>query len=473
MLVPSRPFLASFLLVASAAGQCATSWQPFGGPTGGVRALAALPDGDLVVAGDFLAVGGVAATRVARWDGVQWHAMGAGLPWQVWALETLSDGSLAAGGMFGGLMRWNGAAWSQLGALQPYALDLQALPGGGVAVAGSFPIPGGGNAAVWTGAAWQPLGPLNGDSLAVCRLADGSLVFGGSFSVAGGVAASAVARWNGAQWQGLGGGMNDLVIALAAHPDGSVYAGGNFTQAGGQPAAHVARWNGAQWQPLGAGVDGSVLCLTVLPGGDVIVGGDFDNAGGQPAAGIARWNGVAWTTFGGIDGNGLVWDVLAPQRGAAIVGGAFATAAGASSPNLARLASACPAGAVDLGGGCAAASAAATRWPWLGGALETAATGLPTFAFAVAVTGLAPANVPLATLLPQGQPGCALLVTPDLLDAALAVGGTARVALPIPSQAALLGLTLRQQYVSFELDANGRLTTVTATNALAATIGAF
>jgi hypothetical protein len=469
-----RLFLAAAAFAAAAVGQCTVAWAPFAGPSSGVRALAVLPNGDLVAVGDFLAVGPVAAQRAARWDGAQWHAMGGGLPWSTWAVETLADGSVVAGGMFGGLMRWNGTAWSQLGALQPFALDLQALPGGGVAVAGSFPIPGGGNAAIWTGSSWQPLGPLNGDSLAVCRLANGDLVFGGSFTTAGGVPASAIARFDGAQWHAFGGGMNDLVIALAAHPDGSVYAGGNFTAAGGQAAAHIARWNGAQWQPLGAGVDGSVLCIAVMPDGDVVVGGDFDHAGGAPAAGIARWDGASWSAFaGGIDANGIVWDVLPPLREAAIVGGAFQTAGGLATPNLARLGSACGPTAVDLGGGCAGASARVARWPWLGGAMEVAASGLPPLAFAVAVTGLAAVNVPLAGLAPNAPPGCSLLVAPDLLEASVAVAGTAQSAVPIPLRTALLGQSLRQQIVGLAFDANGQWTSTTSTNALLATIGAF
>jgi hypothetical protein len=60
----------------------------------------------------------------------------------------------------------------------------------------------------------------------------------------------------------------------------------------------------------------------------------------------------------------------------------------------------------------------ATRLPLLGGVLAARATGMPVLGFVLAVTGVAPTSIPLANLLPQGRPGCQLLVTPDLNDRA-------------------------------------------------------
>ncbi len=118
-------------------------WQPLGG---GVDAWAfALtvwdPDGDgpalpqVVVGGSFTTAGGVAAERIARWDGTSWEPLGSGMSGgvvpDVYALlEWDPDGdgpqppALLAGGVFtiaGGqtvncIARWDGAAWSALGA---------------------------------------------------------------------------------------------------------------------------------------------------------------------------------------------------------------------------------------------------------------------------------------------------------------------------------------------------------------------
>src|SRR5262249_23633352 len=60
-----------------------SSWTPVGTALGGqfnnprITCLE-VSNGDLVAAGDFSSIDGVPATRVARFDGSSWHAMGAG-----------------------------------------------------------------------------------------------------------------------------------------------------------------------------------------------------------------------------------------------------------------------------------------------------------------------------------------------------------------------------------------------------------
>lgn len=117
-----------------------TSWQPMGRMGGGqgtsshacpppwVHALTVW-NGDLIVGGSFQTADGVAAARVARWDGTSWHAMGSG--WNtnpggstVWALAVTESNELIAGGWAQNqgiplnkwqLTRWNGTDWEQLG----------------------------------------------------------------------------------------------------------------------------------------------------------------------------------------------------------------------------------------------------------------------------------------------------------------------------------------------------------------------
>lgn len=81
-----------------------TSWQPFASMTpvnGGsttVQMLFELPDGDLLVGGAFGTIDGVAAQRLARWDGVSYSEFAAldGVPW---GAAMRADGTLS---MFGG-----------------------------------------------------------------------------------------------------------------------------------------------------------------------------------------------------------------------------------------------------------------------------------------------------------------------------------------------------------------------------------
>ncbi|MFO0856592.1 MAG: hypothetical protein U0640_04450 [Phycisphaerales bacterium] len=74
-----------------------------------VGSVSRLPDGSVVVAGNFSFAGGIATANIARWDGA-WHAMGAsGLSYYndyapsggVSSTVVLPDGTLCAGGLFG------------------------------------------------------------------------------------------------------------------------------------------------------------------------------------------------------------------------------------------------------------------------------------------------------------------------------------------------------------------------------------
>lgn len=73
---------------------------------------------DLVVAGNFLKAGGVTTNGIARWDGTQWHSMGAGFNAPVYGICEF-NGELYAGGEFtmsGStplkcIARWDGTDW--------------------------------------------------------------------------------------------------------------------------------------------------------------------------------------------------------------------------------------------------------------------------------------------------------------------------------------------------------------------------
>lgn len=110
-----------------------SKWFALGsGVSGGsqpyVSALTTLPGGELIAGGRFTTAGGVSANNIASWNGSDWSALGSGTgdgrtpgP-TVATLTTLPNGELIVGGNFkaaGGVLvnniaRWNGAAWSAL-----------------------------------------------------------------------------------------------------------------------------------------------------------------------------------------------------------------------------------------------------------------------------------------------------------------------------------------------------------------------
>ena len=350
-----------------------SAWSALGtGMSGGsfaaVNALTTLPSGDLIAGGQFSTAGGVTVNGVARWNGAAWSALGTGtsggsLP-NVRALTALPSGDLIAGGEFttaggvtvNGIARWNGSAWLALGAgmsgfssVGVYALTT--LPSGDLIAGGFFTSAGGVPAnfiARWNGSAWSALGTgMSGGNFSVppivkalTTLPSGDLIAGGDFITAGGVTLNCIARWNGSAWSALGTGMsggssNPVVFALTTLPSGDLIAGGSFTTAGGVTVNRIARWNGSAWSALGTGMNNEVTALTTLPNGDLIASGLFTNAGGVPANRIARWNGSAWSSLGsGLNGTASALTTL--PSGDLIAGGGFTTAVGIVAPYLAR-----------------------------------------------------------------------------------------------------------------------------------------
>ena len=66
----------------------------------GVQSMLALPNGDVIAAGNFTNIGGIAANRIARFDGGSWTAFGDGVDLTVATLAMRADGRVAVAGSF-------------------------------------------------------------------------------------------------------------------------------------------------------------------------------------------------------------------------------------------------------------------------------------------------------------------------------------------------------------------------------------
>jgi hypothetical protein len=93
------------------------------------------------------------------------------------------------------------------------------------------------------------------------------------------------------------------VHALHSHDDGSgpaLYVGGNWAPEPGFPYDHLARWDGATWSDVGGGVSNIIWTMTTYDSGGgptLYLGGPFFSAGGGavPVSGVAEWNGSTWS----------------------------------------------------------------------------------------------------------------------------------------------------------------------------------
>lgn len=294
-----------------------SAFQPLGSgipPSFGTGVNAVVEfQGDLVVGGSFSSAGGVPANKVARWDGAQWSAMGAGSLGGVRGLAVL-DGELYAIGYWGTqqtLGRWNGSDFQPLGT--GVSGGVQILYGlgsfqGGPVMGGGFTSVNGvpaANIARWNGTAWQALGSGTSGAVFAILESGGILYVAGVFSQAGGAPAANVAAWNGSSWSALGAGVNGRVFGLAAIGT-DIYATGEFTQAGGQPARYVARWDGAAWHALGSGLDAEGRALAAPGDGRLWVGGEFKMAGTVPSSRLGRWQPAAASAVEGAHGTARI-----------------------------------------------------------------------------------------------------------------------------------------------------------------------
>ncbi|MBI5773448.1 MAG: cadherin domain-containing protein, partial [Verrucomicrobia bacterium] len=330
-----------------------SAWSSLGSGVGSaVNALAVDASGNLYVGGNFTTAGGATANRIAKWDGAAWSALGTGMSGGtptavVNALAFDGSGNLYAGGEFtsaGGtsasrVAKWNGSAWAALGTGIANTVDALAVNGSDLYAGGNFSTAGGGSAsriAKWDGSAWAALGSGLGNTAFALAVDGGDLYAGGSFTTAGGNPAVGIAKWNGSAWSAFGtwAGVNGLIQA-AVYVGTNLYVGGDFTTAGGVTVNRIAKWDGSAWSALGSGVpNNSVLCLAAI-GTDLYVGGSFTSAGGVAnTTRIAKWNGTAWSAMG-TGGNNAV-AALAVIGADLYAGGAFTSMGGVA--NTARIA---------------------------------------------------------------------------------------------------------------------------------------
>jgi len=236
-------------------------------PNGTVHAMTIFR-GDLIVAGAFTYIGPIRASGIARWDGKEWHPLGEpdqgwGITGIVYALATDGDNTLYAGGSFteaGGqpatrIAQWDGTNWHPLGAginSTVYALHESAdqlFAGGAFTQAGGQPA---NHIARWNGTTWLPLDVGIDGTVRALTTYRGALIAGGDFITVNGFEMNHVARWIGVSWLALGEGLEDLdrVQSLVVIND-EIYAGGAIDepQAKDNPGS-ISKWEGLSWNTV-------------------------------------------------------------------------------------------------------------------------------------------------------------------------------------------------------------------------------
>lgn len=325
---PLRQFFAVLLAAASTALAQSPSASDGYDPNvdGNVYAVAAQPDGKLILAGQFGAVrpnGSVGSTRgnLARInaDGSLDLAFDPSADGPVRALVLQADGKILIGGDFTSL-KPNGAATAII------RNRIARLNADGTLDTTFNPNVGGGLISQVNALLLQP---------------DGRVVLGGNFTTVGGATRNRLARVNadGSLDAGYDPNADNVVFALAQHVDGKILVAGGFTtfKANGATSAtlrnRIARLNpnGTPDSEFDPNFDNRATALAVQRDGKILVGGDFistqPNGGGSyTKSHFLRLNvdGSLDTTFtSGVSGN--VAGIAVRPDGSILVGGSFTT----------------------------------------------------------------------------------------------------------------------------------------------------
>lgn len=227
---------------------------------------AKMGNGKLYIGGEFEAVGTVVANKIAMWDGEKWNPMGEGLNGPVYAIyvNEMND-DVFVGGMFthsgtqemNYLAQWNGEEWQFVGKTPN---DIK-----GVEVAPYINV-------------------LEGSS---GFIGNTTLYVGGSFDHVDNVAGTSyLAKWDGHEWEGIGGGTDRLVTALCNY-GGYLFAGG-FGSFGG--VNNMAFWDGNVWNKMGEIGPNDAASSFYSDGDNMYVGGFFTEIDDKPLQFIAQYD---------------------------------------------------------------------------------------------------------------------------------------------------------------------------------------
>jgi hypothetical protein len=283
----------------------------------------------LYIAGNFQNIGGTTASFIARYDGSAFHSLGTtpiagNVPLIVFTSHVHNDGSgeaLYIGGRFTSvdgvnasrIARWNGTSWSAVGAgvtgagVAPSINTMvtfddgsgPALYVGGQAFTTAGGVPAN-RVAKWDGTQWSAVGDgfANGIvwKLAVFNDGGGDRLYAfGTFTASGATPLSRIARWNGTAWEAIANANNTAfnAIVLPDEAGDRLLIGGQFTDVDGAAANRLIEYVGCPETAVSGdingdgAVDASDLAILLGAWGSADPASDLNGDGSVDASDLA------------------------------------------------------------------------------------------------------------------------------------------------------------------------------------------
>lgn len=167
--------------------------------------------------GWFDSIGGIAASKIAKYNGISWSAIDT---------TTWYGGSIADVSLYKNKLYIGGNFNNRNGTIQRLAM--------------------------FNGSQWEQVDNGIQGSIAVVncfKIMNNILYLGGLFSKAQGNPGNSIAGWNGSNWIDMGDGISHQVFDLEIFHN-QLHLAGNFTNAGGIPSRFYTRWDGSKWCAL-------------------------------------------------------------------------------------------------------------------------------------------------------------------------------------------------------------------------------
>ena len=272
----------------------------------------------LLIGGTLTGVGATPVSKVAAFYGGSWHSFGTFGDEQAQGggirKLKLIDGVLYAVGGFqyadgqlcNGITKRENGQWVNVGSLtdvssEPILVDVIGYQGEIYATGAISLAPNGENGIIrFDGSTWTaPGGGIRGGVAGGLCMAvfNEELYVGGSIYRNAGNVGHMIMRWNGAEWNSVGGHLrdqnNDTIgaarcYALLPYRDKLLVAGG-FWYAGGIPASRFAIWDGIRWCGTGDEWEGYGESLTLFD--DTLFMASGNEVNGMPVNRVAKWVG--------------------------------------------------------------------------------------------------------------------------------------------------------------------------------------
>ncbi|MBS1797001.1 MAG: VCBS repeat-containing protein [Acidobacteria bacterium] len=331
--------------------------------TGNVYKVVPQPDGKVLIAGDFLTIGGVKRNGLARLnaDGSLdtsfvpfFNNRATATP--VFSLGLQPDGKiLYSSPNILGFGRLNADGSQDTGFNPPLANsvnDFALLPNGQIVLGGDMQVGSSSdhkylarvNSNGTFDSSFAPVQP-NALLWKVFAQADGKILIGGEFTAIGANARGRIARMNADGTLDTGfnpaGGANASVLSIAGQPDGKVLLGGAFSTLNGSAGqVSIGRLNADGTLDTGfvQSTNGAVTQIRIQADGKILIAGTMSAVAGGPRIGVARLN-----ADGSVDAsfdpsiNAVAQDVNLQADGKILIGGQFTKVRKKSALRIARL----------------------------------------------------------------------------------------------------------------------------------------